>query len=60
MLQIFHEETYQQDVWVKLLQEAGDGKGSRTSVEIYAKIQNHYFKSFLVSLRNKPTINNLI
>lgn len=49
MLEIFHEETYQKDVWVKLLQEAGDGKGSRPSMEIYAKIKKNYFKSFLVS-----------
>lgn len=60
MLQIFHEETYQKDIWVKLLQEAGDGKESTPSVKIYAKIQNHYFESFQVSFQNKLTMNNLI
>lgn len=58
MMQIYNEETYQKDVWAKLLEEAGDGKGSRPSVETYAKIQNHCFKSFLVSFQNKHTVNN--
>lgn len=56
MLQVFNEKTYQKDVWVKLLQGAGDGKGSRPSVEIYATIQNYYFKSFLASFQNKTTV----
>lgn len=53
------EETYQKGVLVELLQEAGSGEGSRPSEEIYAKIKNYYFKSFLVRFQNKPIANNL-
>lgn len=61
-MQIFNEKTYQKDVWVKLLQEAVTApyKGSRPSVEIYATIQNDYFKSFLASFQNKTTVNDFI
>lgn len=54
------EETYQKGVLVKLLQEAGDGEGSRPSEEIYARIKYYYFKNFLVRFQNKPIANNLI
>lgn len=60
MLQTCPEETYQKGVLVKLLQEAGGGEGSRPSEEIYAKIKNNYFKSFLVRFQNKLIVNNLI